>query len=319
MSELSEGSSGFGAAATVGAVESERDRTSGLTLSSMLVGWPSSWAAVSGRVSALLDGERVSRFDLQQVGWGGGVTGLDTGGVGWMEAGSIVASVMAGSDAMRSSSLLLTSATSSGVKSERILFGGGGCVGEVLPEDLLLLDEDRGGIGVVDLIGDGIEEGLGAFSGMTGILFLGSGRMFLLGRVYSVMSDCVKVGTRVSNVIFLWILFDLRGDFEEDAEPVLDSEADLDLDGLDIPDGPGAGSSNNVFGLAGEYLAPLPGGVEEVDADTGAKEPIGTGMACLERGKRTMLDALPVFRFPAWREELAEDWLDCVVDIEESQ
>ena len=36
-----------------------------------------------------------------------------------------------------------------------------------------------------------------------GMLLEGRGRMFLLGLVYSVMSDCVRVETLLSSVIFL--------------------------------------------------------------------------------------------------------------------
>ena len=65
------------------------------------------------------------------------------------------------------------------------------------------MEDDLGGRGVVGFIGDGIDDGLGVSSGMTGMLLEGSGRMVLRGRVYSVMSDCVKVGTLVCSVIFL--------------------------------------------------------------------------------------------------------------------
>ena len=69
----------MGAAATVGGTVSERERTSGLTLSSMLVGWPSSWDAVRGRVSAPHWGDRVRLEPLQHDGGGGGVVDLEAG------------------------------------------------------------------------------------------------------------------------------------------------------------------------------------------------------------------------------------------------
>ena len=73
-----------------------------------------------------------------------------------------------------------------------------------------------------------------------------------------------------------------------------------------------------MLGFAGDCL--LPRGGDDVEAETGWKLPIaGTGIAILDLGKRTILDALPVFRLPACREEAVVDIDDPEADVDESR
>ena len=63
-----------------------------------------------------------------------------------------------------------------------------GCwVGETDPELLFLFGPALRGFGVRALIGEGMDDC--SDGGMIGMLFEGSGMMFLLGRVYAVMPD----------------------------------------------------------------------------------------------------------------------------------
>ena len=139
-------------------------------------------------MSCPLWGESARVLPLQQVGGGGGVADLDAGGVGLRELGSIVASLMAGSSDISCASLPLASSASSGVRSARILFETGCCVGESGLVVRFLFDDDLGGLGVVDLMGDGIDDGR-LLLGIVGMLLDGSGLMTFLGLVYSVISD----------------------------------------------------------------------------------------------------------------------------------
>ena len=152
------------------------------------------------------------------------------------------------------------------------------------------------GLGVFALIGDGIEDCCDG--GMIGMLFEGKGMMVLLGLVYSVMSDCVSVETRLSKVIFLCcFLFFPALEVDEAAEEELDADTDLVLR-VDDPDGPGRASGKSRFGFGGDSIFLFLKG-EVVEAEIGANLPIAGGGFAFDLGKRTMLEDFPTFRFPA--------------------
>ena len=149
--------------------------------------------------------------------------------------------------------------------------------------------------------------------GMTGMLLEGKGMMFLLGLVYSVMSDCVSVETRLSKVIFLCCFFFFPAlELEEAAEEELDADTDLVLR-EDEPDGPGKFSGKSRFGFGGDSTFLFLKG-EVVEAEMGANLPIAGGGFALDLGKRTMLEDFPTLRFPACREEAVDDNEEVVVD-----
>ena len=124
--------------------------------------------------------------------------------------------------------------------------------------------------------------------GMIGMLLEGKGMMFLLGLVYSVISDWVSVETRLSKVIFLCCFFFFPAlELDEAAEEELDADTDLVLRVAE-PDGPGKFSGKSRFGFGGDSTFLFLKG-EVVEAEIGANLPIAGGGFAFDLGNRTML------------------------------